>query len=92
MDKAIVNRIRPVSWKICIQGKEQAEYVRARLAAVKLDTTECERDRDLVDPPVYSFVVSYRNESPLTSAELQSILVDDDRIEVTFDATKSVTQ
>ena len=92
MDKAIVNRIRPVSWKICIQGKEEAEYVRGRLAAVKLDTTECERDRDLVDPPVYSFVASYRHESPLTSAELQSILVDDDRIEVTFDATKSVTQ
>ena len=90
VNKAIISRIRPISWKICIQGKEEAEYVRGRLAAVKLDTTECERERDLADPPVYSFVASYRHESPLTSSELQSILVDDDRIEVAFDAMKGV--
>ena len=67
MDNAIVSRIRPISWKICVQGREEAEYVRVRLAAVKMTTTELERDRDLADPPVYSFVASYRHDSPLIS-------------------------
>ena len=90
MDNAIVSRIRPISWKICVQGREEAEYVRVRLAAVKMNTTELERDRDLADPPVYSFVASYRHDSPLTSAELQSILEDDDGIDLAFDALSSL--
>lgn len=90
MDKATVNRIRPMSWKIFVQGKEEAEYVRSVLGAVKLKSTECEQERDLADPPVYSFIVSPEVETPLTSAELQSILEGDERIDLTFDANEGI--
>lgn len=89
MDKATVNRIRPMSWKIFVQGNEEAEYVRSVLAAMKLRSTECTQEPDLADPPVYSFIVSPEVQAPLTSAELQSILEEDDRIELTFDSTES---
>jgi hypothetical protein len=90
MQKAIVNRIRPASWKVCVQGKEEAEHVRGVLAAIKLESTECKQERDLTDPPVYSFVVSSQVDAPLTSAELQSFLEADEQTEVTFDAFESV--
>ncbi len=90
MDKATVNRIRPMSWKIFVQGKEEAEYVRNVLETVKLSSTECEQEPDLADPPVYSFIVSPEVPTTLTSAELQSILEGDERIDLTFNTTESV--
>ncbi len=57
MNQAIVNRIRPMSWKICVQGKNQAEYVRSKLSELQMEATACEQERDLADPPVYSFIV-----------------------------------
>ena len=85
MHKSTVCRIRPVSWKICVQGKEEAEYVRGVLSGARIDSSECEEEHDLTDPLVYSFVASPKGESPLTSVELQAILESDERIELTFD-------
>src|SRR5262245_20889468 len=86
MNKAIVNRIRPMSWKVCVQGKEEAEYVRSLLAATELDCSECDQEVDLVEPPVYSFIASPKIVSPLTSVELRLILNGDERIEIAFPA------
>lgn len=86
MNKAIVSRIRPISWKICVQGEEQAEYVRSVLRQAKVASTDCRTEPDLTDPPVYSFIATPEMESPFTSVELQAFLADDERIEVLFDA------
>ena len=87
MPEARIVRIRPISWKVSVQGKEEAEYVRGVLSGARIDTTECEQELDLKDPRVFSFVASARVESPLTSQELQAILENDQQIEVAFDAT-----
>jgi hypothetical protein len=87
MPEAKVVRIRPISWKVSVQGKEEAEYVRGVLSGARIDTSECEPARDLTEPRVFSFVASAQMESPLTSQELQAILENDRQIEVAFDAT-----
>lgn len=87
MREAKIVRIRPMSWKVSVQGREQAEYVREVLSGASIDSTNCEQEPDLADPRVYSFTASTRVESPLTSQELQAILNQDERIEVVFDDT-----
>ncbi len=83
---AVVNRIRPMSWKVFVQGREQAEYVRKVLEAMNLASSECAMEPSLSEPAVFSFVVSPSVESPLTAAELQSILEEDPQVKVAFDA------
>jgi hypothetical protein len=75
-----------MSWKVFVQGREQAEYVRKVLEAMNLASSECVLEPSLSEPPVFSFVVSPAVESPLTAAELQSILEEDQQIKVAFDA------
>jgi len=88
MKQVTVSRIRPISWKVCVKGKEEAEYVRGVLSGQRIESTECRQEPDLGETPIYSFVASATVESTLTSAELQAILENDDRIEVSFDATE----
>jgi hypothetical protein len=87
MPETTIVRIRPVSWKISVQGKEEAEYVRGVLSGAHIETTECEQDLDLTDPRVFSFVASTQVDSPLTAQELQAILENDRQIAVAFDVT-----
>lgn len=89
MSKAHVRHVRPVSWKIFVAGEKEAEYVQGVLAGLRIDSTACQQEADIADPPTFSFVASPRGESTLTSEELQVILERNERIEVAFDALKS---
>lgn len=75
-----------MSWKVFVQGREQAEYVRKVLEAMNLASSECAMEPSLSEPAVFSFIVSPSVESPLTAAELQSILEEDPQVKVAFDA------
>ena len=88
MPEARIVRIRPISWKVSVQGKEEAEYVRGVLSGSRIGSTECEQEPDLTDPSVYSFVASTRLESPLTSQELRAILENDRQIQLAFEGTQ----
>lgn len=88
MSEARIVRIRPISWKVSVQGKEEAEYVRGVLSGARIDSTECEQEPDLTEPRVFSFVASTRVESPLTSQELRAILESDQQIQLAFEGTR----
>jgi hypothetical protein len=85
IDKATVARIRPVSWKLCVQGEQQASYVRDVLSESRIECSDLQREPELQDPPVFSFVATPQPASPLTAPELRSILEVDKKIEVAFD-------
>jgi hypothetical protein len=87
MSNVTICRIRPMSWKICVQGEGEAEYVRGVLTGAKLESTECRVEMDLAEPPVYSFVAYSKEELTITAAELESILGSDERIQLNFDST-----
>jgi len=91
MSNVIINRIRPVSWKIYVQGKDGAQYVRGRLAEAQIESSEAIQERDLAEPPIYSFTATPKIDTPLTAQELQAMLENDPRIEVAFDATEGKT-
>jgi hypothetical protein len=81
----VVARIRPVSWKVCVQGHNAAEHVRRLLAESGCDCSKSLREPELQDIPIYSFSATPRTESPLTAPELQAILDQDRNIKVAFD-------
>lgn len=82
MEKIKVAKIRPISWKVVVQGREQGEYVRKALEKLELETTECVKEPGLVEPPLYSFIATPAAESPMTSKELEAALEEDDQIEL----------
>lgn len=84
MDTARVVKIRPVSWKIYVQGAEQARHVRRVLNQVKIETTELQSEPSLIDPPVLSFMATAPEHSPFTQEELEAIL-QQGGIELEFD-------
>jgi hypothetical protein len=83
-NKATIVRIRPISWKVCVQGEESAGYVRTKLCRLGITCSEPFRLPDLQDPPVFAFIATPKEETPLTALELQSIFDEDERIEVAF--------
>jgi hypothetical protein len=85
MDKVKIVKIRPISWKIVVQGKDEAEHVRKMLAAMKIETTLSEREPSLWQPPLYAFVATPAGETPMTAIELKSLLAEDERIELEFE-------
>lgn len=85
MEQITISRIRPVSWKIFVQGQAEAEYVRRMLQGVQMATTALQEVPGLVDPPLYAFVVTPEAESPLTSEEIAAVLAQDVRISLAFD-------
>ena len=84
--KAVVAKIRPVSWKVCVSGEDHVDYVRSTLHQSGFDCSEAIREPDLQEPPTFSFVATPKAESSLTAPELQAILDRDGKIEVVFDA------
>jgi hypothetical protein len=82
---ALVSRVRPVSWKLYVQGKPAAEYVRGYLSGMRMDCSEPTMEPELHDTTLYSFVVTPNPETPLTAQELVSLLRDDEQIAVAFD-------
>ncbi len=84
MKKAIVSKIRPVTWKICVQGEESAQYVRSVLEEAGCESTDVQQEIDLHDPGVYSFIATPKGNTPLSAPELVTLLQQDESIEVTF--------
>jgi hypothetical protein len=88
MQQIMVSRIRPLSWKIYVQGEAEAEHLGSLLDQAGIDATHPERDpAALIEPPVYAFVASPRAEVPLTKEELVAILKADARVEIAFDTS-----
>jgi len=86
MEHIIISRIRPVSWKLFVQGQSEAEYVRLMLQGMQMATTAPREVPGLVEPALYSFVVTPEADSPLTTEEIAAVLEQDARISLAFDA------
>lgn len=84
MHSARIPKIRPVSWKIFVQGELEAEYVRSLLHEMNIYTNMPEREPGLVEPALWSFVASASDASPTTSEELEAILRADHNVELLF--------
>jgi hypothetical protein len=84
MTPSIVCKIRPVTWKICVQGESSAQHVRSVLERHGFDSTSLVREPDLHDPGTFSFIANPPKESPLNSEELIAVLRQDSTIDVAF--------
>lgn len=87
MSKINIPRIRPASWRVYVQGEQDAEYVSRVLAEAGIDTTGPEQEPGLTDPPLYAIVATAKAETPLTEEELVAILERDDKLELTFESS-----
>jgi len=85
MAKITIPKIRPVAWKICVQGEREAQYVCRALGEAGIDATQPELEPGLTDPPLYAFVATPRAQVALTEEELVAILEQDEKLEVAFD-------
>lgn len=85
MDKIKVARIRPVSWIIYVQGKSEAEYTRTLLSDQGIHTSPLQKHPDLIKPPVFCFLATPDEATPMTSNELEAILSQDKRVELEFE-------
>jgi hypothetical protein len=85
MDKAAVCKMRPLSWKVYIQGKNAANYVRGFLSGMRFDCSEPEQEAQLYEPPVFGIVATPMAATPFTAKEMQSLLLEDENIELTFE-------
>ena len=84
MTKAVVCRIRPVTWKISVQGEASAQYVRTVLSRAGFRSTETKQEADLHDPAVYSFVATPKAATPMSPEELIALMEHDPNIEIAF--------
>jgi hypothetical protein len=82
-----VHQIRPVAWKICVQGGSEVQYVCRILGEAGIFTTQPQPEPGLTDPPVYAFVASARGEGPLTEEELVAILEQDKSVDLAFNSS-----
>jgi hypothetical protein len=86
MDIATVSKIRPVSWRISVQGKEEAEYIRRRLRETQIETTTPQEEPGLMEPTLFSFVATLQAETPITTEEIIAVLEKDERIRLAFES------
>lgn len=84
MTQSIVCKIRPVSWKICVQGEQSAQHVRSVLDRSGFDSTSLVREPDLHEPGTFSFIATPPKKSPLNSEELIALLKQNSTIDVAF--------
>jgi hypothetical protein len=92
MDKATVCKMRPFSWKIYVQGRNEADYVRGFLSGMRFDCSEPQQEPQLHDPPVFGIVVTPAAATPFTAEELQSLLLEDENIELSFEDRLSLAK
>jgi hypothetical protein len=81
---ARITKIRPISWKICVLGREAAERVRQLLHENGVTTTQLAEEPGLSDPPLFSFIAALEVDAPMTEVELESLLRQHDQIELSF--------
>lgn len=84
MEKSKIVRIRPISWKIFVQGQRQAQHVRELLQQHRFRTSDPTAEPDLLEPPVYGFTVTAADGTTLMSVELQALLEQFEEIEPHF--------
>jgi hypothetical protein len=84
MSQSIVCKIRPVTWKICVQGEPSAQHVRDVLNRSGFDSTSVVREPDLHEPGTFSFIATPPKGSPLNAEELVALLQQDSTIDVAF--------
>lgn len=86
MSKITIPKIRPIAWKVYVQGEEEVRYVKDLLSSEGIGVAEPEQEPALTDPPLYAIVVAPKTEAPLTQEELVAILERDDKLELDFDS------
>jgi len=84
MSKITIPKIRPTSWKVYVQGKQEAEYVRSILGEAGIDITEPNREPGLTNPPLYAMNAAPKADATLTEEELVAILEEHDDLELKF--------
>jgi hypothetical protein len=84
MNTIAITKIRPVTWKIYVQGEAQAKYVSAVLQKSGIAVRQPDEEPGLTDPALYSIEATASADVPLTEEELLAILEQDDRVEVPF--------
>jgi hypothetical protein len=82
--QSIVCKIRPVTWKICVQGEQSAQHVRSMLDRNGFASTGLVREPDLHEPGTFSFIATPPQKSPLNAEELIALLEQDSTIDVAF--------
>jgi len=87
MSKITISKIRPASWRVYVQGEQEARYVQHVLGEAGIDTAEPEHEPGLSDPPLYAVIAAPKAEVSLTEEELVAILQRDDRLELAFDSS-----
>jgi hypothetical protein len=80
----VVTKMRPISWKIFVLGRDAAEHVQQLVRDHGITVGDVEQEPGLSDPPLFSFVASPKANTPLTALELEAVLRQDERIEVAF--------
>jgi hypothetical protein len=85
MSQFKVVKIRPVSWRVYIQGEEAADQVRQLLSRVGIETDSPAPEPTLTDSAVYSVLATPPAERPMTSDELEAILAVDSRVKMIFE-------
>ncbi len=84
MNKVLVAKLRPLSWRIYVQGEEEARHVQSALRKANMRTSEVEEEPGLLNPSVYSLTVSPSRECPLTEEELVAVLDSDPGVDVSL--------
>jgi hypothetical protein len=79
-----ISKIRPVSWKIYVQGKRQVDYVGALLQQAGIDVGQPREEPGLTDPALYSIEATARADVALTEEELLAILEQDEKVQLAF--------
>ncbi len=75
-----IPKIRPASWRVYTQGKQEAQYVSRVLREAGIDATEPEPEPGLTDPPLYAILAAPQAEVALTQEELVGILERDGKL------------
>jgi len=87
MTEIPICKIRPISWKVYVQGEQAARQVRRVLAEAGVDTTEPKKEPGLAKPPLYAMVATLKAEVSFTQEELVAVLQDDEQVQVAFEAS-----
>ena len=85
MQAAMVCRIRPMAWKIFVQGREEAEHVIKFLHEHGVICSAPFQEPELHEPPIYSAIIGLKTQASFTAHELQTLLEQDGRIELAFE-------
>ena len=86
MNKINIPKIRPASWRVYVQGEEEAKHVKQLLTEAGMDTSEPKQQAGLTEVPLYAVVAAPKNDVTLTEEELVAILRENGRLELEFNS------